>query len=84
MTLSGQQRRHAARLARQKDLSCPDCGAPDPVPKDEVKVHPNGGAEIAMHCEDCEGTSEIALVLSPEEAQALGLGHALRRSEETR
>jgi hypothetical protein len=29
-----------------------------------------------MCCEACEGTSEMALVLSPEEAEALGL-HSL-------
>jgi hypothetical protein len=83
MALSGEQKRHAGRLAQQKGLSCPDCGSSEPVPKDEVEVHPDGGAEIAMRCVNCESTSEIALVLSPEEAKALGLGHALReRSEE--
>ena len=84
MSLSGEQKRHATRLAQQKGLSCPDCGSSEPVPEDEVQVHPDGGAEIAMHCEDCESASEMALVLSPEEAKALGLGHALRkRPEET-
>jgi hypothetical protein len=29
-----------------------------------------------MRCEACEGSSEMALVLSPEEAEALGL-HSL-------
>ena len=29
-----------------------------------------------MRCEACEGTSEMALVLSPEEAEALGF-HSL-------
>jgi hypothetical protein len=29
-----------------------------------------------MRCQECEGTSEMALVLSPEEAEALGL-HSL-------
>ncbi len=84
MALSGEQRRHAVRLAQQKGLSCPDCGSSDPTPKDEVQLHPDGGVEIAMCCESCESASEIALVLSPEEAKALGLGHALReRPEET-
>ena len=84
MSLSGQQKRYAARLAQQKGLSCPECGSSEPVPRDEFRVHPDGGAEIAMRCEDCVKTPEIALVLSPEEAQALGLGHALRqRPEET-
>jgi hypothetical protein len=84
MTLSSEQKRHAARLAQQKGLSCPDCGSSEPVPEDEARVHPDGGAEIAMRCESCESASEIALVLSPEEAKALGFGHALReRSEET-
>jgi hypothetical protein len=84
MSLSGEQKSYAVRLAQEKDLSCPDCGSSEPVPEDEVEVHPDGGAEIAMRCESCESASEIALVLSPEEAKALGFGHALReRSEET-
>jgi hypothetical protein len=78
MTLSDEQRRRAVRLAQHKGLSCPDCGSSEPTPKDEVKVHPDGGAEIAMRC---ESALEIAL-LSPEEAKALS--HALRkRPEET-
>ena len=82
MTLSGEQKRHAARLAQQKGLSCPGCGSSEPVPEDEVQVHRGGGAEIAMCCVNCEGASELTLVLSPEEAKALGLGHALRESSE--
>ncbi|MBA2534768.1 MAG: hypothetical protein H0V21_07135 [Rubrobacter sp.] len=42
----------------------------------EIRDHQDGGAEIPMRCEACEGTSEMALVLSPEEAEALGL-HSL-------
>jgi hypothetical protein len=84
MSLSDVQKRNATRLARHKGFTCPDCGSSEPVPEDEVKVHPGGGVEIAMRCENCEGVSEVALVLSPEEAKALGLGHALReRPEET-
>jgi hypothetical protein len=37
---------------------------------------PDGALEVPMHCEACEGASEMALVLSPEEAQALGF-HSL-------
>jgi len=75
---SDQQRRRAARIAREKGLTCPDCGgSPEPVPENEARVHPGGGAEIAMRCLNCERTSEVTLVLSPEEAKALGL-HALR------
>ena len=84
MSLSGEQKRRAAQLAQEKDLSCPDCSSSEPVPADDVRVRPGGGAEIAMRCEDCESASETTLVLSPEEARALGLGHALReRPEET-
>ncbi len=84
MSLSGEQKDRAARLAREKGLSCPDCGSSEPVPENEVQVRSGGGAEIAMRCENCEGASEVALVLSPEEARALGFGHALReRPEET-
>jgi hypothetical protein len=84
MSLSDEQKRNATRLARQKGLTCPDCGSSEPVPEDEVQVHPGSGVEIAMRCENCEGVSEVALVLSPEEAKVLGLGHALReRPEET-
>lgn len=78
----GEQRRRAAQIARDKKHTCPDCGSSEPVPGDEARAHPSGGAEIAMRCEDCERASEVTLVLSPEEAKALGL-HALRDSPET-
>ena len=78
--LSDQQKRRAARIAREKDLSCPDCGSSEPVPEDEIKLHSGGGADIAMRCVTCERASELTLVLSPEEARALG--HALRDSPE--
>ena len=74
--LSDIQKRRATRIAREKGLTCPDCGSSEPVPKDEVRAHP-GGADVAMRCEDCENATEMTLVLSPEEAKALGL-HALR------
>ena len=74
--LSDIQKRRAARIAHEKGLTCPDCGSSKPVPKDEVRAHP-GGADVAMRCEDCENATEMTLVLSPEEAKALGL-HALR------
>ena len=84
MSLSGEQKRRATRLAREKGLSCPDCGSSEPVPANDVQVRPGGAAEISMRCENCESASETALVLSPEEARAFGFGHALReRSEET-
>jgi uncharacterized Zn finger protein len=66
-------------MAREKGLSCPDCGGSEPVPNDEVLAHPDGGADVSMRCEECEGASEMALVLSPEEAKALGL-HSLGES----
>ena len=75
--LSDEQRRRAARIAREKNLTCPDCGSSEPVPEDEARAHPGGGADITMRCLNCESASEFALVLSPEEAKALGL-HALR------
>jgi hypothetical protein len=74
--LSDQQKRRARQLAREKDLTCPDCGGSEPVPNDEVRAHPDGGADVLMRCEKCEGASEMALVLTPEEAEALGL-HSL-------
>ena len=64
-------------MAREKGLTCPDCGSSEPVPEDEARAHPGGGADIAMRCLNCESASEVTLVLSPEEAKALGL-HALR------
>lgn len=65
-------------MAREKGLTCPACGASEPAPKEEVPTRrPDGGAGVAMVCEACESASEITLVLSPEEAKALGL-HALR------
>ena len=76
--LSDQQKRRAARIAREKSLTCPECGSSEPVPKDEAPAwHPDGGADVAMGCEDCRSAAEMTLVLSPEEAEALGL-HALR------
>ncbi len=76
--LSDQQKDRAARIAREKGLTCPECGgSPEPVPENEARVHPGGGADVAMRCLDCESASEVTLVLSPEEAKALGL-HALR------
>ena len=82
-SLSDQQKRRAARIAREKGLSCPDCGSSEPVPEDEARTRPGGGADIAMRCVDCESASEVTLVLSPEEAKALGLGHALGDRPET-
>ena len=79
--LSDQQKRRAARISREKGLTCPDCGSTEPVPEDEAWAHPGGGADIAMRCLDCESASEVTLVLSPEEAKALGL-HDLRASPE--
>ena len=81
MSLTGEQRRRVTQIARDKDLTCPDCGSSEPVPGDEARVQPAGGAEIAMRCVNCERASEITLVLSPEEARALGL-HALRSASE--
>jgi hypothetical protein len=75
--LSDIQKRRAARIAREKGLTCPACGSSEPVPKDQAWAHPGGGADLAMRCEDCENATEMTLVLSPEEAKALGL-HALR------
>lgn len=61
------------RIAREKGLVCPDCGSSEPVPKEggELKDLPDGGLEVPVRCEACEGASEMALVLSPEEARAL-------------
>ena len=75
--LSDQQKRRAARIAQEKGLTCPDCGSSEPVPEGGAQTRLDGGANIAMRCINCEGASEIALVLSPEEAEALGL-HALQ------
>ena len=77
--LSNQQKRRVTRIAREKGLTRPDCGGSEPVPNDEVLAHPDGGADVSMRCEECEGASEMALVLSPEEAKALGL-HSLGES----
>jgi hypothetical protein len=79
--LSDQQKRRAARIAREKGLTCPACGSSEPAPEDEARAHPGGGADIAMRCVNCESASEVTLVLSPEEAKALGL-HALRNHPE--
>jgi hypothetical protein len=72
------QDRRLKRIAREKGLVCPDCGSSEPVPKEggELKDLPDGGLEVPVRCEACAGDSEMALVLSPEEAEALGL-HSL-------
>jgi hypothetical protein len=76
--LSDQQKRRAARIAREKSLTCPECGSSEPVPKDEAPAwHPDGSAEVSLGCEECRSAAEMTLVLSPEEAEALDL-HALR------
>jgi hypothetical protein len=80
--LSDHQKRRAAQIAQEKGLSCPDCSSSEPVPGDEARAHPDGGANIAMQCVNCESASEMTLVLSPEEAKALGLGQALRDDSE--
>jgi hypothetical protein len=72
------QDRGLKRIAREKGFTCPDCGSSEPGPKEggELKNLPDGALEVPLRCEACEGTSEMALVLSPEEAQALGF-HSL-------
>ena len=71
--LSDQQKRRAVRIAQEKGLTCPDCGSSEPVPEGEAQSHLDGGADIAMRCINCESASEVTPVLSPEEAEALGL-----------
>ena len=81
--LSDRQKRQAARIAHEdKDITCPDCGSSEPVPTDEARTRSDGGVDVAMRCVKCERASEITLVLSPEEAKALGL-HALRDDPQT-
>jgi ssDNA-binding Zn-finger/Zn-ribbon topoisomerase 1 len=72
------QDRRLKRIARQKGFTCPDCGSSEPVLKEggELKDLPDGSLEVPVRCEACEGASEMALVLSPEEAEALGF-HSL-------
>jgi hypothetical protein len=76
--LTGSEDRRLKRIAREKGFTCPECGASEPVPKEggELKDLPGGALEVPVRCEACEGASEMALVLSPEEAEALGL-HSL-------
>jgi len=80
--LSDRQKHRATRIAREKDLTCPDCGGQEPVPKDEARTRSDGGAAVALRCVKCESATEITLVLSPEEAKSLGL-HALRDDPQT-
>ena len=74
--LSDQQKSRAAQIAREKGLTCPECGSSEPVPNEEVLAQPEGGAAVWMRCEACESALEMAIVLTPEEAKALGL-HSL-------
>jgi transcription elongation factor Elf1 len=77
------QDRRLKRIAREKGFTCPDCGSSEPVPKEggELKDLADGALEVPVRCEACEGASEMALVLSPEEAQALGF-HSLGGDQE--
>jgi hypothetical protein len=77
-SLTDPQNHRLARIAREKGLTCPDCGSSEPVPTEggELQDLTDGGLEVPMRCEACEGASEMAVVLSPEEAEALGL-HSL-------
>ena len=72
------QDRQLKCIAQQKGFTCPDCGSSEPVPKEggQLKDLPDGGLEVPVRCEACEGASEMALILSPEESQALGF-HSL-------
>ena len=76
--LSDRHKRRATRIAREKGLTCPECGSSEPVPKDEIRAHPDGGVDVLMRCEEkeCTNASEMALVLSPKLAKALDL-HSL-------
>ena len=74
--LSDRQKSRATTIARDKGLTCPGCGSSEPVPEDEARARSDGGADVPMRCEECENVVEMALVLSPEEARALGL-HSL-------
>ena len=47
-----------------------------PEMEGELVARPDGGAGVLRRREGCEEASEMALVLSPEEAKALGL-HSL-------
>jgi len=77
------QDRRLKRIARKKGFTCPDCGSSEPVPKEggELKDLADGALEVPVRCEACEGASEMALVLSPEEAEALGF-HSLGGDQE--
>ena len=78
-----QEERWLKRIARQKGFTCPECGASEPVPKEggELRDLPDGSLEVPVRCEACEGASEMALVLTPEETQALGF-HSLGGDQE--
>ena len=62
----------------RKDPTCPDCGYSEPEPEmeGELVARPDDGAGVSRRREGCEEASEMALVLSPEEAKAIGL-HSL-------
>ena len=62
----------------RKYPTCPDCGSSEPVPEmeGELVARTDDGAGVSWRREGCEEASEMALVLSPEEAKAIGL-HSL-------
>jgi hypothetical protein len=86
MALGPAETPRAARIVREKGLTCSDCGSSEPGPEDEALAHPGGGADIAMRCANCERASEWPLS-SPQRRRRLSAythcGTARRRPERT-
>lgn len=80
--LSDQQKDPAAQIAWEKNLGCPDCDSSELVPGDEAWAHPGGGADNVMRCVNCDSTSGMTLVLSPEKSKAHSLSHAIQDGSE--
>ena len=66
--LSDQQKRRVTQLAREKSLTCPDCGYSEPVPNDEVRPHPDGGGDVSMRCEEAKALGLHSLGEGPQKA----------------
>ena len=70
-----EQRDRAVRIARERSLTCPDCGFSEPVPEDQTRTHLGGGAhQVLEPAEPLPMEEYLGVALSQQGAEAhLGL-----------
>jgi hypothetical protein len=81
-TLGADQRRRIEELANAKGITCNGCGSGDLSCAEEARRTFNHGARVELHCSNAAHHQDVSgfradsvreFILSPEEAQALGL-----------